>query len=364
MTRFFLFFLFTVLIAMVFGSSLDGAENASDDDQDDFEQPSVIKHKFINAVAHAQVPECKYFIEKYDYLNSRFNRDVFEAMISCFDLEGRTEDCWEIFEMIQPSFEDVSSSTTTPLIMSLRKNKMEIFKALISLDNVKSTVDNVDEFARTALMYAAKRGSYFAIIKLIEMSTNSIGKKDFMDKTVLHYACEMNLIEICKVDSEPSCNADNKYSIFVTLLHNGAKIDYHGPEFKLNSEDGVLKDLIIAKGGKVYVTKKPEDLIFKGLIGLTALQVANTLKITEKAVYLAGKVLPLILANPLMIALNEMCFQIQKTLLPGLDLNLVLSFDLGNEFQDISLNLFFLMLLIPMFNSFVEMYNKQNAFKF
>ncbi len=322
MTRFFLFLLLTILITMVFGSSLNGAESTNDDQngfENDSEQPSVIKHKLIYAVAQAQVPECKTFIEKCDYLISRFNRDVFEAMISCFDLEGKTEDCWEIFEMIQPSFEDVSSSTTTPLIMALRKNKMEIFKALISLDNIKSTVDNVDEFGRTALMYAAKRGSFFAVIKIIDMSTNSIGKKDFMDKTVLHYACEMNPIEFCEVDSETSCDADNKYRIFVTLLHNGAKIDYQGLEFKLNSEDGFLKELIIAKGGKVSVTNKPKDLIFQSLIGYTALRVANTLTITEKAVYLVGKVLPLILANPLMIALNEMCFQIQNTLLPGLD---------------------------------------------
>lgn len=379
MTRLYLVFLISALMAIVFGSALDSESKAASTEEyivqepsdvetkQEPEQPAVIKNKFINNVVYGKVSDCKEFIEKYDYLTSRFNRDIFEALIYCFNQKEKHEDCWEIFDMLKPSFSDVSKSTTTPLIMSLRKNNMGIFNALIALDGVKSTVDNVDEFARTALMYAAKRGSFFAVRKIIEVSTNSINKKDFMNKTALHYACEMNPVEECKIDSETTssaCDAENKYSIFLTLLHNGAEIDYHGPEFKLSSEDGALKDLITAKGGKVTVTTKPEDLIFQGFVGYTAIELANSFKITDKLMFLAGKLLPLILANPIMLFFNEICYQIQKCFLPGIDLNVVLSLDLGNEFQDISLNLFFLMMLVPLIKTAVEFTNKPNAFKF
>lgn len=365
-------FILTLLIAL-FSKIVLGSSVSDETIEINTSDPPVIKQKLISAIKDAQVSDCRDLITENGYLLSFFNRDIFSAMISCFDLDGKSEDCWEIFEMIEPSFADVSRSTTTPLIMALRKNKMELFNELMSLESVKKTVDNVDEYARTALMYAAKLGSFFAVRRIIEVSTESVNKKDYMDKTALHYACEMIPIDpndserkyATALTGEVDDNVSNKYHIFLALMSNGAKIDFHGPEYKLTSSDESLKLLIVQNGGKVSIQTNPTEIINKALIGFFFMQFANTFKITEKAVYLASKLAVfLLLNNPLMVYLNELCFGMQRFLLPGVDLNLVVSFELKDGFQDVSLNLFFVLLLAAMISSLIKEVRKQDVFEF
>ena len=60
-----------------------------------------------------------------------------------------------------------------------------------------------------------------------------------------------------------------------------------------------------------------------------------------------------------MIAINDLCYHFQQLISPGMDLNFVVSLDLGYGFQDFSFNILFVILIAIFMKKAVEM----NEFK-
>ena len=371
--------LLALLLSAVFASSdlLLDTDTTGEDDESNVHDPEFVKQQFILSVTKGQVSECQYYVGKYEFLTRHFNRNIFGALLDCFEeLYENSDSCWEIFDLIKPSFADVSRSTSTPLILALRRNRMELFTALINLQSVHDTIDIEDEFARTALMYAAKRGSYNAVKMIIDLSTASINYRDFLGKSVLHYACEMNSISVGieqpldvnfdilpLISGNSVIDASNKAIIFFMLVANGANIEIHDPEFKLNFQDQYLKYFIRANGGKVSMVKKIDEIISTAAIGVAMLQAANSFGLSGTLKTVGAKLISVFLANPFLMAINEICFRIQKMILPDVDLNLVVSFDLGDRFQDFSFNILFVMLMAPIISKIISGINLPNPFK-
>ena len=56
----------------------------------------------------------------------------------------------ELFELLKPSFRDVSGSKSTPLIHAVIYNNMDIVNALLTMPGTKDFIDKFDNFGRTA----------------------------------------------------------------------------------------------------------------------------------------------------------------------------------------------------------------------
>lgn len=370
---------FLLLVACVLGSQL---ENVQDQESDvkfeellfENEDPEFIKEYFISSIKSGYVAECKVYAEKYEFLTDKFNRDIFSELIKCFESQDKTETCWELFEILKPSFFDVSRSTTTPLILAVRRNRMELVNALLKLEEVKILIDQVDEFDRTALMYAAKRESLFAVQMIVQISVETINAKDFLGKTAIHYACEMNpsaiKTEISSAEFPSFLTGDidpdvaNKDAIISILMAYGGAIYSDGPEYKLTPADRKVNDIISDFGGKVVVEEKVENIILRFGTGIAATQLIKILSTGGLFNKINAKLISFFLANPFMILLNKFCYNLMQYFLPGNDANLNITIDVDDCIQEFSFNLLFVFLMVPIYNYFVEKYFKpRNSFK-
>lgn len=340
----------------------------------DLDDPEYVKENLIRSIIAANVQQTKNLIEKYEYLVESFNRDIFIGMIRCFDLVENEESCLEILNLIKPSFKDVSKSKTTPLILAIRENKKSLASDLLDFEEVKATIGEKDEFDRTALMYAVKRGNMFVTRRILLISTDSINNKDFLGKTALHYACEMNSVKKEKslmsmdipsvltgaVDEDVSM----KFSIVSMLMANGAKVVVNGPEYKLKIGDNIVKKLLESFNGKVVVEYSRQDLGLKAGLMAASLPLARLLQLDYPIKSAASSLIYIMLANPLFAVINEACYAIQQAIMPGVDMNLNLSFDLGDNIQDFSFNILFVMLMIPVMMKIGENLKQTEGFKF
>lgn len=375
------------LIVHVLGSQLDDGnvlrtdpdeaipdnliDNLTENLTDNLNDPEFVKQIFIVSISNAQLDEVKYFSEQYPYLTEKFNRDIFSGLIKCFDLFDNEGTCWSIFEILAPSFNDVSSSTTTPLILAVRRDKMVLVNALLKLESVKNFIDKVDEFDRSALMYAAKRGKYFAVKRILDISTESVNLKDFLGKTAIHYACEMNPLDIPVttgielpeyLTGSTIADAANKTEIIGLLMANGGEIFSDGPEYKLTAADSNIGILISNFGGKVVVDNNYDVISTLGT-GLAVGQAVKLLNKTNALNQIGANVIGILLANPLMLFFNDICYYLMQAILPGVDINLTVSVDIGSGIHEFSFNLLFVILMVPVLKHFYENFvNKPSIF--
>ena len=367
-----------LLVACVLGSQFENVQDQEEPEakveefQFDTEDPEYIKQYFMSSIKSGNVAECNVYAGKYEFLTEKFNRDIFSELIKCFESQDKEETCWELFEILKPSFFNVSRSTTTPLILAARRNRMELVNALLKLEEVKIIIDKVDEFDRTALMYAAKRGSFFAVKMIVQISAESINVKDFLGKTAIHYACEINPSGIktspaefppfLTGDSDP--DAANKASIISILMSYGGLIYPNGPEYKLNPADRILNDVITDFGGKIAVEDKAENIVMRFGAGVAITQLIKILNTGGLFNKIDAKLISFFLANPLMMILNEYCYQLMQYFLPGIDANLNISIDIDDGIREFSFNFLFVFLMIPVYNYLVKNYFKnRNGFK-
>lgn len=353
--------------------SINSSESIESDGFDfDPEDPEFMKQNFIFSLMNAQLAQARIYVEKYDYLTNKFNRDIFTGFMKCFDKEDKEDICWEIFEILKPSFFDVSRSTTTPLILAIRQNKMSLVNALLKLDEIKSIIDKIDEFERTALMYAAKRGSLFAVKRILDISSASLNFKDFLGKTAIHYACEMNPLAKTEqpqfqfpsyLSGAVDTDVDNKSTIVAILMAYGGQISQDGPGYNLNSADWELEKLLTDFGGKVFIEDKVEDMVRHLGTGLVLAHIINKNNGAKVLNKMSTKLMGVLFANPMMLALNELCFEVMQALLPGIDANFNFSIEVDDTIHDYSFNLLFVLMMIPVFKHLMEIYvRKQDAF--
>ena len=350
----FLLFYFTFLLALLTSlvTCSESNENSEPDKFDSysssyFTNAESVKQVFIFALMHGDVELAKSFVEKYNYLTSQFNVDIFIGLLQCFNGQEAHETCMELFELIKPSFLDVSESSSSPLIHAIIYNNMDVVNALLKMPEAKNFIDKIDRFGRTALMYAAKRGSYYAVLHILQTSEASVNVIDAMGKTALHYACEMNSLKESNtisfqlpnwITGETDVDATNKLNIFMPIFYAKCNILSNGPEYKLNSsDDKEISEIIKEHKGKVHVECDSTEIILS-IIKSFALK-------TLIAADLQQDVIGFLFTNPLMMALNNFCYHLQQLIFPGVDMNFVISFDLGDSFQDFSFNILFVLLI-------------------
>lgn len=355
------FVLLSVLIVLVAGSVSEPTTKTqadSFDNDSDFSEksPEIVKQEFTFALINGNVEEVKSSIEKYDYLTRKFNVDIFVGLLKCFNHKSKHETCMELFELLKPSFRDVSGSKSTPLIHAVIYNKMDIVNALLTMPEINVFIDKVDNFGRTALMYAAKLGSFYAVQHIIRISTASINLQDRFGKTALHYACEMNslrdensapTLELPSwLTGVPNPDSNVKNEIFSMILLNGGNILPDGPEYKLTTSDSQISKIVTEKGGKVVIEYTAEDRIAKIVKFTLVSQLKRLLGLTHIYSAVEFVLISVLLANPFMMAINDLCYHIQQIILPGTDFNFVVTLDLGGDgLADFSFNILFVLLM-------------------
>lgn len=312
--------------------------------------PELVKFRFMEAITNGSVDEASDLARNYTFLTESFNRDIFDKFLKLADKMSETE-ISKILKILEPSFADLSNSTSTPLILAIRKNNWSVISELFLMKSVLESVDRSDEFGRTALMYAAKRGSIVCIRKILDESEASINFKDNYDKTAIHYACEMNWIEAptvfkylknnlpLAIAGEATSEVKHKYSVVSLLIERGAEVYNYGPEYKLLSSDSVLIDYINNLGGKVMVKDIGDRFIKKALGTYLLAQLAHWLRLDLAA-------LNFILNNPISALVNNICFSVQDLLLPGINLSFNFSVDAGDAVHDFSVSIVFMMVLL------------------
>lgn len=348
--------LYSIYLLATLTVLVTGSESQADPIVPDIKDPKMVKQDFYFSLIAGNVPIVKSYIDQYDYLTQQFNVDIFTGLLKCF--KGKYsihEDCMEIFELLKPSFLDVSGSISTPLIHAIIYNNLDVTSALLRMPEAKELVDKVDQFGRTALMYAAKWGNYSTVQLILNISTESVNLKDKSEKTALHYACEMIpsikketlAIELPNwLTGAPDVEADKKKDIFNTIFFNNAAILKEGPEYKLTTSDYDLSEFITQNGGKVQMESSPRDLLLQAAIPIVF---AQFIKLTGRVSALTANstiLIGIVLANPVMLFLNDLCYKFQQFVLPGVDLNFVVSMDLGDKFQDFSFNIFFVLFMV------------------
>lgn len=232
----------------------------------DPEDPENVRENFIGAIEDANVTKCQKYVKKYDYLTDIFNSNIFQGLINCFEYNEDLQQCWRIFELIKPSLGNVSQSTSTPLILAICGDGHDLVDALLKIEEVRHSIDAMDEYNRTVLMVAARRGNLYAVKRILELRNESIiNAKDLSGKTALHYACEMIPVKNKRCSSAlPTVltgildkTTELKCEIVTLLIDSGAEVYADGPEYKLNPEDVEVKGILDDSNGKNNIFVKP-----------------------------------------------------------------------------------------------------------
>ena len=151
----------------------------------------------------------------------------------------------------------------------------------------------------------------------------------------------------------------SNYQIFKLIYFNEGEIVTDGPEYKLKSSDKKISAVIIDRGGRVVIESTPEDRIAQIAIHIATSQLVRFIGFKNMSNAIKSGLIGTFLANPVMIAINDLCYHFQQLISPGMDLNFVVSLDLGYGFQDFSFNILFVILIAIFMKKAVEM----NEFK-
>lgn len=235
-------------------------------------------------------------------------------------------------------------------------------KELLKLDNVKDTINSVDIFGRSALIYACKAGSFFAVKIILDISADAINLRDMKLKTALHYACEMrpktsplegqnimtsiksgqlDLQKIFEYFQVSDADINNKKEIVEFLLSRGAEV-IALPAYKLTSDDYLVELLLQARGGSVQVTETLNYKIKKMFIVASMIKFIHFSGLFEMLKNISVQNIHAIYTKSPLIQINNLFYHLQNLILPGVDLNLNISVDVYGSIHDFSFNLFFL----------------------
>lgn len=245
------------VLSLVRASECDSSESkSSQESQENLEfDADHVKENFIEVVMNGNVFQAKLYVNRYKFLIEKFDRDIFQGLIDCFDTIKNGKQRLNILKLIRPSFEDVSQSTVTPLILAIRQDKQYLVNALLNIREVKLTIGVKDEYDRTALMNAAQKGNLNAAQRILLEAINTkeyINAKDCFGKTAVHYACEM----------KPNNDyfGDLQYNMVTLLMTHHAEVYAEGPEYNLKFvNDPRVKSMLKKNNCEVVVGKRFND---------------------------------------------------------------------------------------------------------
>lgn len=236
----FLFLLFLKLFNLVLGSGNFDSSSTSSTLENHY---NLMNTKLLGAIRQRDFRKAEQLVEYNSFLVDQFNEHHFNALLCLynhFNQDFSTTEFWDFFELLRPSFVNVSGSNTSPLIRAIVVGNMEVFSELLSGHEIGRIVDPIDVFGRTALMYACKIGNVLFINELISLSRISINHKDKEGKTALHYVCEM------VGDQTSAYYSSRKFENAKLLIENGARTFRKGPEYYLSNviDDEQLQNLL------------------------------------------------------------------------------------------------------------------------
>ena len=304
--------------------------------------PSVAKSEFITAIKELNLESARKIVEDHPFITNQFNADVFAEIIACYPKTETDKNaiCDQFYELISPSLFELSKSHTTPLIMAVFGNNLDVFNKLIEDPN---HLLPLDAHHRTALMYAARLGREYMMIRMVQFAlpklknpVDLLNVQDKDKKTVLHHLCESNQSEEDKIrwtrilkENGALVNKDIPYPVDVWNVDLRREFSSHGAE-------------VIHKDWNKSVAMAASTL--RGYALLTVLVYRHAF---------AEAVIPHLftLLNSLPIrALQTLFYYIGMLAFEGFDMNVVISFNLPSGNYDFSFNVLMLLFLALLFS--------------
>jgi hypothetical protein len=212
--------------------------------------PSVPSKKdiLLRAIENGEFESAEELVRENPSLLDHFDSEIFEKFLNLLNKDGSYLVCssyehFYFFKLLEPSFHKLSSSKTSPLILSIHLENVLVFKALLELPIAQSIVEFIDENGRTALIHACMQGNFYYIARLIPLSKQVLEVKDSINQmTALHYLC------ILPHDSDDeNYIAEQKHFMLQLFLKHGATITLDSPEYVISSVDKDFFNLFYQK---------------------------------------------------------------------------------------------------------------------
>jgi hypothetical protein len=212
--------------------------------------PSVPSKKdiLLRAIENGEFESAEELVHGTPSLLDHFDSEIFEKFLNLLNKDGSYLVCssyehFYFFKLLEPSFHKLSSSKTSPLILSIHLENVLVFKALLELPIAQSIVEFIDEDGRTALIHACMQGNFYYIARLIPLSKQVLEVKDSINQmTALHYLC------ILPHDSDDeNYIAEQKHFMLQLFLKHGATITLDSPEYVISSVDKDFFNLFYQK---------------------------------------------------------------------------------------------------------------------
>ncbi len=206
-----------------------------------FESESLIKEDFIGAIRSRDVGAASSLVEQNPFLTARFDQSLFTEVLRCYEQENSEIVCEPFYELLEPSFADLSQSETTPFIMSIEPNSFPVFNKLVLIPAYVKVCDSLN---RSALVHAVKMGRRYMFARILRYGvlsadeiTELLNVRESENKTILHHVCESNLDDDHKihlirdlkalgaivVDEVPFAVNFRKIDLLIELLPEGSK---------------------------------------------------------------------------------------------------------------------------------------------
>ena len=152
-------------------------------------QIQAIKDNFSAALASGDIVEVFDNLETYAFLTKKYDVEIFEGMLNCFDNPRTDKDvCSEFFELLKPSCAYVSDVINTPLIQAIQHKNDLVTEGLLNMPEVLEFVDKTDFMGRTALMFASMDCNRPLITRILEISKATLNLADLDGFRAVDYA--------------------------------------------------------------------------------------------------------------------------------------------------------------------------------
>ncbi len=310
--------------------------------------PSVAQSDFIFSILNRDLEAAKRLAQDNPFLTAQFNADIFSEILKCYAQEMNQAICEPFYELISPSFTELSKSETTPMIMAVFANSIEVFNKLIESS---SNLIAKDTYGRTPLMYAARLDREYMMLRMVmygldkvENREELLNVRDKHNKSLLHHICE-------------SSQTDSEKAEWVRVLKvYGVQVDTNHP-YAANVWAYELRRELVTQGAKVF--HKDADKMLELGLDLSLKASLGTAILLRKEIFDFAIPFLFIIADSLPAQLAQAPFYyLGQLLLHGFDANLVLSYDTDNYICRLKFNLLFLVALGLIFrfsHKFTEM---------
>jgi ankyrin repeat protein len=234
--------------------------------------------------------------------------------------------------------------------MAIFFGNSDVFNMLVEIPSLLSAVD---AYERTALMYAARLGREYMLIRMIMYGLDKIENREELlnlrdkdGKTVLHYVCE---------STESS---EDKVRLIQVLIANGAQVVQDVP-YQASIWEISLRDKLIPLQAEVYHKDWQKSV---ALVRKISQNLLVSIAIFSRAAIVNAMIPHLFtLWNSLPVqACQALFYYAEQLALEGFDSNVVISFDLPSGIYHFSFNL--LMLLFIAF--VISVNNKPAPFRY